>query len=307
MIVFDSLLAVSLLGLAWYLLTCRDLFRAVVLFVSLGMLMALAWVRLDAPDIAIAEVAIGSALTGALLFSALGDLGTETRDRARGAVGSLAAMAGGLVLVIILGAAIWDLRGPTVGLRDAAAARVGETGVENPVTAVLLAFRSYDTLLEVAVLLVACLAVLCLGPGPTRASRGPVESTVLDAVTRALHPILILIAAYLLWVGAYEPGGAFQAGSVLGGSAILAWLAASTWHERLSPRRWRVLLCVGLAVYVSVAGGTLLAGVALLEYRGSASKWIILGIESAATLSIAATLFVLLIGRTGGSVSEESS
>jgi hypothetical protein len=43
-------------------------------------------------------------------------------------------------------------------------ARIGESGVSNPVTAVLLNFRGYDTLLELAVLLAALLGILALGP-----------------------------------------------------------------------------------------------------------------------------------------------
>lgn len=67
---FDLLLALMLLGVAWLTLSSPDLFRAVVLFISFGLLMTLAWVRLDAPDVALAEVAIGAGLTGALLLSA---------------------------------------------------------------------------------------------------------------------------------------------------------------------------------------------------------------------------------------------
>jgi uncharacterized MnhB-related membrane protein len=39
-----------------------------------GLLMALTWVRLDAPDIALAEAAIGAGLTGALLLDTIGYL-----------------------------------------------------------------------------------------------------------------------------------------------------------------------------------------------------------------------------------------
>ena len=69
--VFDVTLCLILIWLAWHVLTSEDLFRSVVLFISFGLLMALGWVRLQAPDIALAEAAIGSGLTGALLLSAL--------------------------------------------------------------------------------------------------------------------------------------------------------------------------------------------------------------------------------------------
>jgi uncharacterized MnhB-related membrane protein len=70
----DLLLGVSLLCLAWLSVSSADLFRAVVLFIAFGLLLALAWVRLAAPDVALAEAAIGAGLTGALLMGALARL-----------------------------------------------------------------------------------------------------------------------------------------------------------------------------------------------------------------------------------------
>jgi uncharacterized MnhB-related membrane protein len=78
---FDSLLGLGLLWLAWRALACPDLFRAIVLFVAFGLLMALAWARLDAPDIALAEAAIGAGLTGALLMAALARLNRADREQ----------------------------------------------------------------------------------------------------------------------------------------------------------------------------------------------------------------------------------
>jgi energy-converting hydrogenase B subunit D len=70
--VLDLVLAIALLGLAWGCLTQPNLFRAVVLFIVLGLVMAIAWTRLGAPDIALVEAAIGAGLTGALLLDAMG-------------------------------------------------------------------------------------------------------------------------------------------------------------------------------------------------------------------------------------------
>ena len=78
-ITFDGVLALVLLGLAWQLLRSPNLFKAVVLFISFGLMLSLAWVRLNAIDIALAEAAIGAGLTGALFLTALDRL---QRDRA---------------------------------------------------------------------------------------------------------------------------------------------------------------------------------------------------------------------------------
>jgi len=67
----DIALCVSLIWLAIQTLATVDLFKATVLFIVFGLVMALAWARLDAPDIALAEAAIGAGLTGALFLSTL--------------------------------------------------------------------------------------------------------------------------------------------------------------------------------------------------------------------------------------------
>ncbi len=75
---FDGVLVITLLWLAWRALRSPDLFKAIVLFIAFGLVMALAWVRLQAPDVALAEAAIGAGLTGALLLAALARLNDLT-------------------------------------------------------------------------------------------------------------------------------------------------------------------------------------------------------------------------------------
>lgn len=67
----DLLLIIALLLTALGALLSPDLFRAVVMFMGFGLLMALAWVRLHAPDIALVEAALGAGLTGVLLLDAV--------------------------------------------------------------------------------------------------------------------------------------------------------------------------------------------------------------------------------------------
>ena len=71
---FDLLLALSLVWSACRTLATPRLDRALVLFIIFGLLMSLAWARLAAPDIGLAEAAIGAGLTGALLLDAYGVL-----------------------------------------------------------------------------------------------------------------------------------------------------------------------------------------------------------------------------------------
>ena len=301
---FDTLLALGLLLLAWRALTSPDLFKAIVLFVAFGLLMALAWVRLDAPDIALAEAAIGAGLTGALLLAAFARLHSkETNQDSAGkpekknfknrSIHWWPAM---LLLVVAagLGHAVLSLPSFSPGLSAEVSANIDTSGVSNPVTAVLLNFRGYDTLLEMVVLLLALLGVWSLG-GSTlsqKASPGP----VLDTLSRVLTPVLILVAAYLLWVGAHEPGGAFQAGSVLGAAGVLLLLSGWRFRTNQTGLPLRLVLVAGPGAFVAMAGLTMLIEGRLLEYPPAQAGILILFLETAATLSIGVTLAALFLG-----------
>jgi uncharacterized MnhB-related membrane protein len=53
---------------------------AAAAFIALGVVMALAWARLNAPDVALAEAALGAGLTGALLLRHLALTGEGADD-----------------------------------------------------------------------------------------------------------------------------------------------------------------------------------------------------------------------------------
>jgi uncharacterized MnhB-related membrane protein len=79
---FDLLLAGSMLWSAGLALVAPALQRTVVMFIVFGLLATLAWARLQSPDIALAEAAVGAGLTGALLLDAL--RATQGPDDAEG-------------------------------------------------------------------------------------------------------------------------------------------------------------------------------------------------------------------------------
>ena len=70
----------------------------------------------------------------------------------------------GLILLAgLLLASLADLPTPAVNLPAIVNDTLSSSGVSNPVTAVLLNFRGYDTLLEVAVLMLALIGMLAVG------------------------------------------------------------------------------------------------------------------------------------------------
>jgi len=201
----------------------------------------------------------------------------------------LSALAAGLGYVVL------SLPVQDPGLSEQVTANLVPSGVSNPVTAVLLNFRSYDTLLEMGVLLLALVGVWSLGGIPQqRNSTRP--GPVLDTLSRQLVPLLILVAGYLLWVGAYAPGGAFQAGAVLAAAGVLLLLAGWRPGARFSRLPLRIALVTGLGIFVAVGMVLILLGRRLLEYPPSFTGSLILLIEAAASLSIGITLAALFLG-----------
>jgi multisubunit Na+/H+ antiporter MnhB subunit len=200
-------------------------------------------------------------------------------------------------LGVALARAFWTLPAVPPHLSDAATAKLDQSGVTHPLTAVLLNFRGYDTLLEIGVLLLAGLAARAVAGSAGGASRAELldRPAVLVALVRVLAPALVAVAFYVLWIGSYRPGGAFQAGSILGAGGVLLVLAGLLDGVQL---RWggRLLLALGFLVFLLVAGAVMIGGNALLAYPQAQAGLLILLIEFSATLSIGLILTLLFLG-----------
>ena len=199
-----------------------------------------------------------------------------------------------LLLALGLGYAVLSMPEQNFGLRKAVNDNLAASGVSNPVTAVLLNFRGYDTFLEMVVLLLALLGVWSIG------DRNPPYDTssgaVLGNLVRFLVPILIVVAGYLLWVGAHAPGGAFQAGSLLGAAGVMLLLTGWRVPGFFVSLPLRILLVAGSGAFLLTGLFTLLVEKNMLQYPQSAAGVLILIIETAATLSIGVTLMALFVG-----------
>lgn len=301
---FDGLLAVGLLLLAWLAVISADLFRAILFFIAFGLFMALCWARLAAPDVALAEAAIGAGISGALLLDAYRALSAPTLVAAP----ALSRLPGLLALLLggatgALSWAFWRLPPPVPALEELVQARLADSGVSNPVTAVLLNFRGYDTLLEAAVLLLALVGVWIINrqtPAPLESIPvGVTDSPLVDTLVRLVTPLAVLSGAYLLWAGAHQPGGAFQAGSVLAGAGALL-LLSDRLRPTATPQALLILgLILGLVIFCGIALGVMADGSPLLRYPPAHAGLLILVIETALTISIALTLLLLVSGAGG--------
>ena len=229
----DIGLAVLVLAVAGWTIVAREAFASVVGYVAYGLLLSLVWVRLFAVDVALTEAAIGSGVTGVLLISAAVRLRrTEAPAMAErpGVVLRIAAGALAAVVAAALAAVVLLLPDPGATLAPDAGRHLDELGVGNPITAVLIAYRSFDTMLEKVVLILAAIGVWSLAPdrhwggaaGPRRIAR---PEGALAFLAQLLPPLGIVVAIHIVWVGANEPGGAFQGGAILAAMALIVIMA----------------------------------------------------------------------------------
>ena len=205
-------------------------------------------------------------------------------------------LGGCAVLALLLMATVLSLAPADADLAAAVGGALADSGVSHPVTAVLLNFRAYDTLLEVAVLLVAPLVAAALPqPLAVAAEAERERDPLLQALTAIAVPVALLLAIYLLLIGATRSGGAFHAAAVVAGALVLMRLGAiSRPQPWLTPMRQQQLLVLGLALFVAVGWLCLLMEGYFLGYPAGWAGGLILLIESGLTLSLALALWRLM-------------
>lgn len=130
---------------------------------------------------------------------------------------------------------------------------------------------------------------------------GQHESVVVTTFVRAVAPVAQLFALYVLVHGHESPGGGFQAGVILGATAILRSLALGRGARRLSEPACLALAVAGVALYVATGLLPLARGGVFLDYAALPAplppvqnRYLgILLIEAGVTVTVAATLLVI--------------
>ena len=232
----DIGLALLVFAVAAWTVFAPGAFAATVGYVVYGLLLSLVWIRLFAVDVALTEAAIGSGVTGILLIGAAARLrGAEMAGDEKSLSGLSRLFAAALCILVALALAGVVLLLPDHGpsLAPQSMQNLAETGLGNPVTAVLIAYRSFDTMLEKVVLVLAVVGVWSLAadrywggaPGEARMER---PEPTLAFLAQVLAPLGILVGVHIFWVGADEPGGAFQGGAILAAMWMIVMMARLT-------------------------------------------------------------------------------
>jgi multisubunit Na+/H+ antiporter MnhB subunit len=252
------------------------------------------------------EAAVGGGVTGVLLITAGKRLGAHktTAPEAPSSL-TLKLFAGVLAALVAgaLGAAILLLPDPSPSLApEAAAAADGAgAGLGNPITAVLMPYRSFDTMLEKMVLILAVVGVWSVGAdkawgGAPAELRQPEPTAPMIFLAQMLAPVGVLIGIHIFWTLANAPGGAFQGGALLAAMWMVTMMARLVELPRIDRQWLRLALVAGPAVFL-IFGlvGAVTAG-SFFAYPPAIAKPIILFIEAFMVLSIAAALPMLVAG-----------
>ncbi|WP_052745704.1 hydrogen gas-evolving membrane-bound hydrogenase subunit E [Allosalinactinospora lopnorensis] len=241
---------------------------AVCLLGVIGFVVAMWFLMLGAPDLALTQLLI-EFLTVAVAVLALSRLPALFQPGGRlrtGASAAIALLAGAGATVVAF--AFTGRRGPSA-VRDYYLSESEEaTGGTNVVNTILVDFRALDTLGEITVLAAVAIGVAAFVEStPLLRSalqrellpRGsPIENAADNAVVirvfgRLLVPVIIAFSLYLLLRGHNAPGGGFIA-ALVGGAGLAMVYIASLAPDRRSAA-WPSVGLAGAGLAIAVAAG----------------------------------------------------
>ena len=100
--------------------------------------------------------------------------------------------------------------------------KLSETeGVANAVTTVVVYFRGFDTLGEIAVLFIASLGIGLMLESNTKCDLKAESNFMLQTASKLLFPIIMLFGIYVMIYGHLSPGGGFQGGVIIASGILL--------------------------------------------------------------------------------------
>ena len=257
-------------------LTYRHRFIALIFISVIGLIVALGFVHLSAPDLALTQISV-EVVTILLLLLALNLLpksppriGTNSRRIRDGLIGTVGGSAVGYAAWLVM------TRDPNERISSFHWANsYSGGGGTNVVNVTLVDFRALDTFGEIIVLGIAALAIFALLDTAARGSSGrrllawipdlvrsPERHPMMFVIgTRLLLPFAIVVGIYLFLRGHNMPGGGFIAGLVFSIAILMQFMASGfEWAERRRPIDRHGLIAWGVLVASATGLGAGLFG-----------------------------------------------
>jgi multicomponent K+:H+ antiporter subunit A len=251
----------------------RDL-PAILALGGSGLAVAVLFALVPAPDVALVQVVVDILLTVLLVLALLrvprpARAAAETVTYRQSRPGLLrdvvvAGLAGLVVMVVCVGMLSSRPRESQVKAFYEASAKP-LTGAKDIVGAILVDFRSFDTLIEIAVFGfagLAALTLLALGKTGKPRALSAERSPLMRSLASVIIPLTLVIGAVQVIYGHDQPGDGFSAGVVISIGVAYAWLVFGPveLRQKLPWLRPAVLVGAGLLLVLASATSALFWG-----------------------------------------------
>jgi multicomponent K+:H+ antiporter subunit A len=290
----------------------RTRFLAVILFGVVGLIVAIGFVFLSAPDLALTQISV-DVVTVILILLALyfmpksspieSSLGRKVRD------GGLAVLAGAGVGGLSWAAMTRDHSSLSAFYLEQAKPGGGGTNVVN---VILVDFRGFDTFGEIIVLGIAALAIYALLDGalrgrtasrlagwtpdmPQAADRHPM---IMVVSTRVMLPLALMVAVYIFLRGHNMPGGGFIAGLVVSIALIMQYMASGfAWAQQQMRIAYDAMIGAGVLIAAATGIASMVVGYPFLTSAFDYFTLPVVGeIELASAMMFDAGVFLTVLG-----------
>ncbi len=232
---------------------------ALLMISVVGLMVSIAFTRFSAPDLALTQLSV-EVVTIILLMLALFFLPHKTPKQSESSRVvrdlSIASLVG--VIIGSLSYALMTRPFNTISDYFLANAKIGGGGT-NVVNVILVDFRGFDTMGEIAVLGIASLGIFKLltriplfkpsSDGEGRPWALERHSLLLSTVSQSLLPLAIMVSIYIFFRGHNLPGGGFIAGLVTAVAIILQYIAQGVdWVKARMNVEYQRVVAVGLMI-----------------------------------------------------------
>ncbi|WP_394559065.1 monovalent cation/H+ antiporter subunit A [Aquipseudomonas alcaligenes] len=254
-----GMLVLALSGVLTAVLHRQRLVALLILGVG-GMLVALAFARFSAPDLALTQLVV-EVVTIILLMLAMYYLPSRTpAESSLPRILRDLLIAGGCGLMVAVLAYAVLSRPYDGGLAQFFLGNsVSGGGGTNAVNVILVDFRGFDTLGEITVLAIAAVGIFAMLDGlrlfhPTCDPQGrrwawSKNPLILMTLSRLLLPLALLISAFIFLRGHNLPGGGFIAGLITAVALALQYIANGVaWMEQRMPLNYQRMAGAGVLI-----------------------------------------------------------
>ena len=288
----------------------RERFTALVLLSVVGLIVALAFARFSAPDLAMTQLSV-EVVTIVLLMLALyympswTPLETSPGRRTRDVALALVAGAGMTLITLAM------LTQPFSSISEffLANSKPGGGGT-NVVNVILVDFRGFDTLGEITVLAIAALGIYAMlkntaltpppGDGQGHTWTRDAHPLMLKQIARPMLPLALMISAYIFLRGHNMPGGGFIAGLITSVALVIQYIASGMeWTQDRIRIKYHNVIGLGL-LFATIAGaGSLAFSYPFLTSTFGYITWPVVGkFEVASALVFDLGVYLAVIGAT---------